>query len=101
MFDEAREEGQTVLEAARRDAQELRDQIEADAKVSADETIARSKREIQQTFAKAWDGLVRDAAQVATEAAGQIIQQELTPDGHAAIVSKVVSDLAAKSRSRA
>lgn len=95
-LDEAREEGQAVLEEARRDAQELREQIEADAKVKADETIARSKSEIQQTFAKAWDGLVRDAAQVATEAAGQIIEQQLTPEGHATIVAKVVSEVVAK-----
>ena len=93
-LDEAREEGQAILEETRRDAQELRAQIEADASKKADETVLRAKREIEQHTAKAWDGLVRDAASVATQAASQIIQKELTPEGHAAIISSVVADLA-------
>ena len=96
-LDQAREEGQAILEETRRDAQELRAQIEADAKEQAEETIARSKREVEQAFHKAWDGLVKDAARVATEAAGMIIQKQLTPEDHAEIVSKVVADVAAGS----
>ncbi len=99
-IDHAREEGQAILEEARRDAQDLRAQIEADAQQRADETVERSKREVEQVFHKAWDDLVKDAADVATQAASQIIQQQLSPEGHAAIVSSVVSDLAARSASR-
>jgi F-type H+-transporting ATPase subunit b len=95
-LDQAREEGQAILEETRRDAQVLRAQIEADAKAKSEETIARSTREVEQAFAKAWEGLVKDAAAVATEAAGLIIQEQLSPEGHAAIVSKVVSDLSAR-----
>ena len=97
-LDQAREEGQAILDETRRDAQDLRAQIEADAKAQAEDTIARSKREVEQAFAKAWEGLVKDAAKVATEAAGQIIQQQLSPEGHAAIVSKVVDDVVANRR---
>jgi F-type H+-transporting ATPase subunit b len=97
-LDQAREEGQAILDETRRDAQDLREQIEADAKKRADETVARSKREVEQIFAKAWDGLVKDAATVATEAASQIIQEQLTPEGHAAIVSKVVNGVAERAR---
>ena len=99
-LDEAREEGQAIIEETRRDAQELRAQIEADATKRAEETVARSKREVEQVFAKAWDGLVKDAATVATEAASQIIQQELSPEGHADIVSGIVSDLASRGGDR-
>lgn len=95
-LDQAREEGQAILEETRKDAQDLRAQIEADARKRAEETVERSKREVEQVFAKAWDGLVKDAATVATEAASQIIQQQLTPEGHAAIVSKVVGDVTSK-----
>jgi F-type H+-transporting ATPase subunit b len=95
-LDKAREEGQAVLEEARKDGQELRVQIEADARRRADETVARSKREVDQVFAKAWEGLVRDAADVATQAASRIIQQQLTPEGHAAIVAGVVSEVASR-----
>jgi len=95
-LDQAREEGQAILEETRKDAQDLRAQIEADARKRADETVERSKREVEQVFAKAWDELVKDAATVATEAASQIIQQQLTPEGHADIVTNIVNDLAAR-----
>ena len=95
-LDQAREEGQAILEETRKDAQDLRAQIEADARIRAEETVERSKREVEQVFAKAWDELVRDAATVATEAASQIIQQQLTPEGHADIVTSIVNDLAAR-----
>ncbi len=95
-IDHAREEGQAILEEARKDGQDLRAQIENEAKERADETVARSKREVEQVFAKAWDELVKEAANVATEAAGKIIQQELSPEGHSAIVSSVVTELATR-----
>lgn len=93
-IDHAREEAQAIFEEARRDAQDIRAQIEEDARKRADETVARAGREIDQMTAKAWDALVRDAASVATEAASRIIQRELTPEGHAAIVAGVVGDFA-------
>jgi len=99
-LDQAREEGQAILEETRRDAQVLRGQIEAEASKKAEETVQRAQREIEQLTAKAWDGLVRDAAAVATQAASKIIQSELSPEGHAAIVSGVVADLAARRATR-
>lgn len=97
-IDKAREEGQAILEEARKDGQELRTQIESEARERADETVERSKREVEQLFAKAWQELVNDAANVATEAASRIVQQQLTPEGHAAIVSGVVNDLVSRPR---
>lgn len=97
-IDQARDEGQAILEEARKDGQDLRAQIEDDAGKRADETVERSKREVEQVFAKAWESLVKDAADVATQAASQIIEQQLTPEGHAAIVSGVVNELASRPR---
>ena len=74
----------------------IRQQIEEDARKRADESIERAKREIDQVSAKAWDNLVRDAAAMATEAAGRIIDRQLTPEGHAEIVAGVVSEFSAK-----
>ena len=96
-IDKAREEAQAVFDEARRDADEIRTQIEANAKLRASETVERAQREIGQLTAKAWDGFVKDAASIATEAAGRIIKQELTADGHAAIVASVVTEVAARS----
>lgn len=95
-IDKAREEAQEIFAEARRDAEDIRAQIEADARQRADESIERAKREIDQASAKAWDSLVRDAAAMATEAAGRIIDRQLTPEGHAEIVAGVVSEFSAK-----
>ena len=97
-LDQAREEGQAVLEEARRDAQELRTQIENDARERADETVERSKREVEQVFHKAWDELVKDAANVATEAASQIIRKELSAEAHAGVVTELMTELANRDR---
>ncbi len=93
-IDKARAEAQAVFDEARRDADDIRSQIEADAKQRADETVERAKREIDQLTAKAWQGLVSDAASIATLAAGRIIDQQLTADSHAEIVAGVVSEFA-------
>lgn len=91
-IDQAREEAQSIFDEARRDAEDIRGQIEAEAKVRADETIERASREIDQHMTKAWDGLVRDAASIATQAAGKIIGAQLDEQGHANLVAGVVRD---------
>ena len=95
-LDAARQEAASIAEEARRDAQDIRAQIEADARKTADETVARAKVEIEQASAKAWDQIVRDAASIATDAAGRIVAAKLSPEGHAEIVAGVVSDFAAQ-----
>ncbi|MDA1194410.1 MAG: F0F1 ATP synthase subunit B [Planctomycetota bacterium] len=95
-IDTARQEAQAIFDEARKDAEDIRSQIEADARSQADATIARTKREIEQLGAKAWDLLVRDAAAIATEAAGRIISKQLSPEGHAEIVAGVVGEFAGR-----
>ncbi|MDJ0522449.1 MAG: F0F1 ATP synthase subunit B [Planctomycetota bacterium] len=90
-IDHAREEAQAIFDEARRDADNIRSGIESEARKRADETVERAQREIDQRIAKAWDELVRDAAGIATSAAGSIIEKELSEEGHAEIVAGVVS----------
>ncbi len=90
----ARQEAAAIADEARRDAQDIKAQIEATARKNADETVARAKVEIDQAAAKAWDGIVRDAASIATEAPGRIVAGKPSPEGHPAIGSGVVSDFA-------
>ena len=91
-IDQAREEAQAIFEEARKDADAKRAEIERAAQGRADETVERAKREIDQLVSKAWDGLVRDAADIATQAAGKIIGRQLTEEGHADLVAGVVSE---------
>jgi len=97
-IDKARDEAQAIFDEARRDADEIRADIEEEARKRADETIERAQREIDQRLAKAWDGLVRDAASIATQAAGQIIGQELSPEGHAGLVAGVVGKFSSRGK---
>lgn len=94
----ANEEGRAILEEARRDGLALKASIEADARRAAEENTARAVREIDQARAAAWDTLVRDAAQLSTEAASRIIHRALDAEGHAALVDEVVAEVVAARR---
>lgn len=94
-INDARDEAQAIFDEARRDADDIRSQIETDARQRADETVERAKREIDQLTAKAWESLVTDAADLTIEAASQAIDQRVSPEGHAQIVSSVIEGFAA------
>jgi F-type H+-transporting ATPase subunit b len=94
----ANEEARAILEESRRDALALKATIETDARKAAEETGARAVRDIEQARVTAWDGLVRDAARMATEVAARIISKSLDAQGHAALVDEVVSEVVAARR---
>ena len=94
-LDQAREEAAAIAEEARKDARDIKAQIEADGRRTAEETVARARIEIEQVTATAWERLVKDAAGIATEAAGRIVGRELSPENHAALVADVVGEYAA------
>jgi F-type H+-transporting ATPase subunit b len=94
----ANEEARAILEESRRDALALKASIETDARRAAEETGARAVRDIEQARVTAWDGLVRDAARMATDVAARIIRKSLDAQGHAALVDEVVSEVVAARR---
>jgi len=89
----AAEEARAILEEAKKDALALRAQIEVDARASAEATTQRAVKEIEQARLTAWDGLVKDAARLATETASRIIGKQLDAGGHAALVDHVVNQI--------
>jgi len=91
-IENARREAQAIFEEARRDADSIRRQIETDARAQADQVVERAKREISQLEDKAWESLMRDAAQIAVEAARAIIEREVNIEQHATLVNRVVRD---------
>jgi F-type H+-transporting ATPase subunit b len=99
-LEQAREEAAEIAEEARKDARDIKAQIEADGRRTADETVARARVEIEQITATAWERLVKDAAGIATEAAGKIVGRELSPEGHAGLVAEVVGEYAASRKGR-
>jgi F-type H+-transporting ATPase subunit b len=91
-IENARREAQAIFEEARKDADNIRRQIEADARAQSDQVVERAKREISQLEDKAWESLMRDAAQIAVEAARAIIEREVSIEQHATFVNRVVRD---------
>jgi F-type H+-transporting ATPase subunit b len=91
----AADEAQAIVEGGRKDGEELRARIEKDAQRSAEETMARAHREIEHAARKAYDDVLRDVAGIATEVAGRIVRERLTPEGHVRLVDDVVRDFAA------
>jgi F-type H+-transporting ATPase subunit b len=89
----AGDEAKAILEEAKRDALALKASIEADAKQSAEATAQRAVREIEQARVTAWDGLVKDAARLATETASRIVGKQLDGAGHAQLVDQVVTQI--------
>ncbi len=100
-LDHAREEAAAIADEARKDALAIKAQIEADGQRVAKETVARARVEIDQLTATAWDRLVRDAAAIASDAAGRIIGRELSPEAHAGLVSDVVGAYATEREGKA
>ena len=90
----AKEEALAIAEEAKKDAEDIRARIRDEAQQEASDTVARAKREIEQASAKAWDGVVRDAASMSTMAAERIIGKQLDDAGHAALVAQVVAEFA-------
>lgn len=91
----AAEEAKAILEEAKRDAQALKAQIEASARSEAEAAKQRAVKEIDQARLAAWDTLVRDAAQLATEAASRIVHKSLDAAGHERLVADVVGQVQA------
>ena len=95
-IDHAKEEAAEITDEARKDAEDIKARIQAEAEQESEAIKDRAQREIDQMSHAAWDQVVNDAADLAVEAANKIIGEGLNPEGHAEIVSKVVSDFAAE-----
>jgi len=95
-LDHAKEEAAAIAEEARKAGEDIRARILEEAQAERANTVARATREIEQLTAAAWEGIVKDAASIATTTASKIVQRELDPAGHADIVANVVSQFAAR-----
>ncbi len=91
----AADEARAILEEAKKDALALRAQIDVETRKTAEATTQRAVKEIEQARVTAWDGLVKDAARLATETAARMIGKQLDASGHATLVDDVVGQIQA------
>jgi F-type H+-transporting ATPase subunit b len=90
---EVQNEVRAILDEARRDAQHTQDEILKQAQAEAQATRERAVREIEQAKDHALQELFHQAADVATEIAGQIVRRSLNPQDHRDLVAQVIKEL--------
>ncbi|MAE71721.1 MAG: ATP synthase F0 subunit B [Gemmatimonadetes bacterium] len=96
---EARAEATAIVEEGRRDADVVKQRIEVKAQEEADKMIERARREIGIAKQTAVHDLYAQAADMATELAGRIIDKELDPATHTELIAGAIGDLGLPERS--
>lgn len=89
----ARDEVEAMLDEGRRDAAALREREEVRAKDEAKQIVERARREVEIATDTAVKRLFERAAQLATGAAGRILERELDPSDHERLVAEAIDRL--------
>ncbi|HEX2163125.1 MAG TPA: F0F1 ATP synthase subunit B, partial [Thermoanaerobaculia bacterium] len=87
----ARGEIEAMIEEARRDAAVLREREEAAAKDEARQILDRARREIDLARDNAVAELYRRTTDLATLAAGRILERELQPADHERLIAESIA----------
>jgi len=92
-LNEAQAQAAAVVEESRRDAEETRKRLLAEAKGEAQAAIDRAKRDIELARNDAVQRLHSEAVALATTVAGKMIQRELQPGDHEALINESLAEL--------
>lgn len=87
----AREEIDAMIEEARRDAAALREREETASKAEAKQILDRARREIELARDTAVADLYQRATDLATLAAGRILERELQPADHERLIAESIA----------
>jgi F-type H+-transporting ATPase subunit b len=90
---QARAEASAIVDEGRRDALVTKQRIEDDARHEGDKMIERAKREIQIATETATKELYQLSTRLATEMAGKVIGRELTPQDHERLIAESLDGL--------
>jgi F-type H+-transporting ATPase subunit b len=90
---EVQNEVRVIIDEARRAAQHTQQEILKQAQDEAQATRVRALRDIEQAKDRALQDIFQTAADVATEAAAQIVRRTLNPQDHRDLVAQVIKDL--------
>jgi len=92
-IDNARAEGQAMLEESRRDAEASKRRILDEARQESEKIAARSRREIEIATETALKELYSTSARLATDVAARVIGRELTPADHQRLIAESIEEL--------
>jgi F-type H+-transporting ATPase subunit b len=91
-LDEARREGQALIEQVTARSEQLRKELEAKAREQADAMITKARGEIQQERKRAVEDLRRQVAELAVLAAGRVIAENLDPQKHLQLIDRAIEE---------
>jgi F-type H+-transporting ATPase subunit b len=91
-IEEARREGQALLDRIAKQGEDLRKELETKAREQADALIARARAEIQQEREKAVQDLRDQVADLAVLAAGRIIGESLDAKKHRELIERAIEE---------
>lgn len=92
-LDQARKEANDIVASSRSQAEKVREDTIAQAKMESQALIERAKGEIRLERDKAAQALRQEFAELAVQAAGQIIGQKLSPEEHKNIIRKTIGEI--------
>jgi len=99
-LDEARKEAQTMIASATKVAEDSRVAIVAEAKAEAEKVVARARDEITAEKQKAISELRAQVADLALEAAGKLVQAEMSSATQRRLVEGFLAEVSPSDRER-
>ncbi len=92
----ARQEAQQIIEQSRTDAQKVADQLKKDAQSEMTHMRQRAEADIRAAGEQAIASIYEQAAGLSTTIAGRILQREIDPAAHQALVDQSLQQLQAE-----
>lgn len=92
--EEARLRATEILDNANRRAREVVDTAHAEAQAERTRAVERARGEIEQSAQQARESLRADFARISAAAAGRLLEKELDPEKHAALIDEFAEQLA-------
>ena len=92
-INEAKAEGQEIIESARKRGEEIKEDIINEAKVEADGIIDRARKEIDREKEKALDEIKLQAGDMALLIASKVIDEELDVNLQQDLINKFIDEV--------
>lgn len=92
-IEEAKNEGQEIIEAARKRGEELRNKIVEDARIEAKDMVEKARKEINTEKEKAIDDLKTEVVTIAMMAASKVVDENLDVNAHKKLINEFISEV--------
>ena len=89
----ARDKGVEVVEVANQQAARLLEEARKEAQAERQRQVEAAKAEIQQELNRAKQGLRAEVANIAVTAAGRILEREIDPRAHKALLDELAQQI--------